>query len=273
MRLSGFPFAVTLLAICACTRQGSDASNAEALGAARVALVNEQPVPESVLRIYALATERKNLEDLSAEDRERILNDVIGLELLAQQAEKEGLTSSRTLAAQLELQRLQTLSRAMAADYVKKNPPTDADLQSLYEENLPRLAGEQYKVRHILVETQAEADSVIAQLNQGSDFGTLAQERASGPTGPNGGALGWLTLDSLPPTFADAVRDLTIGAHSAQPVQTDAGYHVILLEDTQRKEPPALEDIRNDLAAAAERRVLDNYIKTLRETASVSVGP
>src|SRR5215203_2782717 len=118
MRLSGFPFAVTLLAICACTRQGSDASNAEALGAARVALVNEQPVPESVLRIYALATERKNLEDLSAEDRERILNDVIGLELLAQQAEKEGLTSSRTLAAQLELQRLQTLSRAMAADYV-----------------------------------------------------------------------------------------------------------------------------------------------------------
>jgi len=272
MRILGLPIAVSLLAICACTRDASN-SDDEALGASRVALVNNQPLPESVLRIYALATERQNLEDLSAADRERMLNDVIGLELLAQQAEKEGLTRSRTLAAQLELQRLQSLARAMAADYVKKNPPTDADLQALYEENLPRLASEQYKVRHILVETQAEADRVIAELNQGSDFVTLAQARADGPTGPNGGALGWLTLDSMPPTFAEAVRALAVGSHSAQPVQTDAGYHVILLEDTQRQEPPALEDIRNDLTAAAERKVLDDYIKTLRESATVSVEP
>jgi peptidyl-prolyl cis-trans isomerase C len=128
MRILGLPVALSLLAVCACTRETSDGNN-EALGAARVAVVNGQPVPESVLRIYALATERQNLEDLSAEDRERLLNDVIGLELLAQQAEKDGLTRSRTLAAQLELQRLQSLARAMASDYVKKNPPTDAELQ------------------------------------------------------------------------------------------------------------------------------------------------
>jgi peptidyl-prolyl cis-trans isomerase C len=128
-------------------------------------------------------------------------------------------------------------------------------------------------VRHILLETQAEANRVIAQLNQGSDFVALAQERAEGPTGPNGGALGWLTLDSMPPTFAEAVRDMSVGSYSAQPVQTDSGYHVILLEDTQRQQPPALDDIRNDLTAAAERTVLDNYIKTLRESASVSVDP
>jgi peptidyl-prolyl cis-trans isomerase C len=272
MRIRGFALALSLLSVCACTREASE-GNTETLGAARVAVVNGQPVPESVLRIYALTTERKNLEDLSAEDRERLLNDVVGLELLAQQAEKDGLTRSRTLAAQLELQRLQSLARAMASDYVKKNPPTDADLQALYEENLPRLAGEQYKVRHILVETQVEADRVIAQLNQGSDFVALAEERADGPTGPNGGALGWLSLDSMPPTFAEAVRSMTVGSYSRAPVQTDSGYHVILLEDTQRQPPPALDEIRNDLTAAAERKVLDNYIKSLRESASVSVDP
>ena len=233
--------------------------------------VNGRPLPESVVRIYVLATERQNLDDMSAEDRQRVVNDVIGLELLAQQAEKEGLTSSRTLAAQLELQRLQALARAMASQYIENNPPTDALIQAIYEENLPRLSGEQHRLRHILVSTKAEADTVIARLNQGTDFIALANERSDGPTGPNGGALGWLTLDSMPPAFATAVRGMTVGSYSREPVQTDSGFHVILLEETQRQEAPALQDIRDDLVAAAERKQLDDYIKVLRESASVSI--
>lgn len=264
--------ALAVVVACACTREGTDA-NDEALGSVRVAVVNGRPIPESVLRIYVLATERQNLDDLSAEDRERVVNDVIGLELLAQQAEKDGLTSSRTLAAQIELQRLQTLARAMASDHIEKNPPTDAAIQAIYEENLPRLSGEQHKLRHILVDTKAEADTVIAQLNQGSDFIALAEERADGPTGPNGGALGWLTFDSMPAPFAAAVQGMTAGSYSREPVQTDAGYHVILLEETQRQPPPALEDLRDELLAAAERKQLDDYIKTLREAATVSTEP
>jgi peptidyl-prolyl cis-trans isomerase C len=271
MKVAAWSIALALVT-CACSPDAPDTSD-EALGSARAAVVNGQAVPESVLRIYTLATERSNLEDLTAEDRERLLNDVIGLELLAQQAEKEGLTSSRTLAAQIELQRLQTLARAMATDLIEKNPPTDAELQAIYDENLPRLAGQQYKLRHILVETTAEADTVIAQLNQGADFVALAEERANGPTGPNGGALGWLTVDSMPPAFATAVAGMAVGSYSTQPVQTDSGYHVILLEETQRQEPPALQDIRDDLVAAAERKRLDDYIKTLREAAIVTVGP
>ena len=256
----------------ACSREGTGTSNAD-LGAASVAVVNGKPVPESVLRIYVRATERQDFDALSPADRERVINDVIGLELLAQQAEKDGLTASRTLAAQIELQRLQAVARTMAAEYLKNNPPTDADLQAIYEENLPRLSGEQYKLRHILVETKSEADRIIAQLNQGSDFVALARERADGPTGPNDGDLGWLTADSLPPSFAEAVRALAAGSYSPAPVQTEAGYHVILLEEKQRQEPPALEDLRADLSSAAERKRLDDYIKMLRESATVTVGP
>src|SRR5688572_6388821 len=264
--------ALALIAACACTREGADTSNA-ALGSARVAVVNGEPIPESVLLLYTRATERQDYADMSAEDQQRVLNDVIGLELLAQQAEKEGLTSSRTLAAQIELQRLQALARAMATEYIKNNPPTDADLRAIYEENLPRLAGEQHKVRHILVTSKAEADTIIAQLNQGADFIELAEARADGPTGPNAGDLGWLTADSMPPSFAEAVRGMTVGSYSREPVQTDAGYHVILLEETQRQEPPALEDLRADLSSAAERKRLDDYIKMLRESATVTAEP
>ena len=269
MKIARLAAALVVITACACSREGADTSDAT-LGAARVAVVNGEPIPESILRIYVLAAERQNFDELSPEDRERVLNDVIGLKLLAQQAEKEGLTASRTLTAQLELQRLQTLARAMAAEHTKNNPPTDADLQAIYEENLPRLSGEQYKLRHILVMTKEEADSVIAQLREGSDFVALAQARTEGPTGPNGGELGWLTADSMPPSFAEAVRALTVGSFSPEPVQTDAGYHVILLEETQRQEPPSLEDLRADLSSAAERKRLDDYIKTLREGATVS---
>jgi peptidyl-prolyl cis-trans isomerase C len=252
---------------------GASGAGDAALGPTRVAMVNGQPIAESVLRVYALATERKNLEELSPEDRERLLNDLIGVELLSQQAEKDGLTNSRTLAAQLELQRLQFVARSMATSYLEDNPATESEIQQIYEENLPRLAGQQYKARHILVETQSEAEAVIAQLRAGGDFVALAQERADGPTGPNGGALDWFTADSMPLPFADAVRALSVGSYSTEPVQTEFGFHVVLLEDTRQQEPPALADMRADLASAVERKRLDDYLKALRDAATVSVEP
>ena len=273
MRIARLSTAVIVLAVCACSREEAATPPDESLGSAAVAVVNGKPIPESVVRIYTLATERQNFDALAAADRERIVNDVIGLELLSQQADKEGVASSRTLVAQIELQRLQIVARAMATDYLEKNPPSDADIKAIYDENLSRLSGEQYKARHILVTTKEEADSVITQLRSGSEFTALAQERADGPTGPNGGALDWFTLDSMPPPFAEAVANMAVGAYSQQPVQTEAGYHVILLEDKRRQEPPALDEIRDQLASAAERKRLDDYIKTLREAATVSTGP
>lgn len=262
---------IMVLALCACS-PGGQVEEADALGV-QAATVNGEPIPEAVLRVYVLATERRNLDDLPAEDRQRVLDDVIGIELLNQEAEKEGLTSSRTLAAQLALQRMQVIARSMATSYLEKNPPTEAEIQRIYDQNLPRLAGEQYKARHILVATRAEAEEVIAQLRDGRDFVELAEARADGPTGPNAGALDWFTADSMPPPFADAVRVMSVGSFSPEPVQTDFGFHVILLEDVRRQEPPGLADIRDELVAAAERDRLNEYLRMLRESANVSVEP
>lgn len=275
MRKSDGAFLSTALALTlgACSQNAESPAEraANSLGSARVAMVNDQPVAESVLRVYTLATERKNLEELAPADRERLLNDVIGLTLLDQQAEKDGLASSRTLAAQVELQRLQLVARAMATQHLEQNPPTETEIQQVYDENLARLSGEQYKARHILVETRAEAEDVIAQLRNGEAFVTLAEQRADGPTGPNGGALDWFTAESMPESFANAVRSMAVGSYSTEPVQTEFGFHIILLEETRRQEPPPLAQIRNELVSVAERKRLDDYIKTLRAGATVSV--
>jgi len=265
--------AVTLSAsACGQERNPNSGANA-ALGPTRAATVNNQPIPESVLRMYTLSTNGKNLEELTPDEKTKVVEELIGVVLFAQQAEKEGLTSSRTLAAQIELQRLQFVARSLVTDYLDKNPPPETQLQRIYDENLPRLSGQQYKARHILVETKEEAERVIAQLSDGRDFAALAQEHAAGPTGPNGGALDWFTADSMPKPFADAVRALTKGSYTREPVQTDFGFHVILLEDTRQQEPPALADIRTQLVEAAQREQLAEYLKSLRDAATISVGP
>jgi peptidyl-prolyl cis-trans isomerase C len=268
-------FAILALAVApsACSQNTGATGGTAALGPTKVATINGEPLPESVLRVYALATEGKNLEELGPEVRERLIEDLVGVELLAQAAEKDGLTRSRTIAAQVELQRLQMVARAQATDHLEKNPATDAEIRQIYEENLPRLSGEQYKTRHILVPTEAEAASVIEQLRAGQNFVALAEARADGPTGPNGGSLDWLSTDSMPPPFAAAVRVMTPGSYTAAPVQTEYGFHVILLEETRKQEPPALEELRGELVSAVERKRVEDYLKSLRDAATVSVEP
>jgi peptidyl-prolyl cis-trans isomerase C len=257
----------------ACSQNTSSSGGTGDLGPTSGATVNGKPLPESVLRVYALATEGRNLEELAPEARERLIDDLVGVMLLSQQAEKDGLTRSRTVAAQVELQRLQMVARAQATDHLEKNPATEAEIQQIYEENLPRLSGEQYKTRHILVETEAEAASVIEQLRAGQDFVALAEARADGPTGPNGGSLDWLSTDSMPPEFAAAVRVMTPGSYTAAPVKTEYGFHVILLEETRKQEPPPLEQLRSELVGAVDRKRVEEYLKSLRDAATVSVEP
>jgi peptidyl-prolyl cis-trans isomerase C len=260
----------TTLVGCSKTQTGTDNGS---LGPGRVATVNGKPIAESVLRVYALASSRKNLDDLTAEERGKLLDDLIGVELLSQQADKEGLAGSRTVAAQLELQRLQLLGRSMATSYLDKNPATEDDLKKVYEENLPRLTAQEYKARHILVDTKDEAEGIIAQLRDGKDFAALAKEHANSKMGPNGSDLGWFTAQSMVPQIMTAIATMTVGAFSAEPVQTDYGYHVLILDDTRKGEPPTLEALRKDLTTAVERKRLEDYIKTLRSGAAVTLGP
>lgn len=266
--------AVAAVAICvgACSPNGKAAGD-NPLGPGKVATVNGKPIAESLLRVYALASGKKNFDDLSAEERGKMLDDLIGVEVLTQQAEKDGVSASRTVAAQIELQRLQLIARAMAASYLEKNPATDAELQKVYEENLPRLTSQQYKTRHILVDTKAEAEQVIISLKAGKKFADLAKERANGKTGPNGGDLPWFTAESINPQIATAVAALSVGSFTEEPVQTEYGYHVLILDDSRKGEAPTMESLRKDLTSAVEGKKLEDYIKTLRAAAKVSIGP
>lgn len=270
-RLSPLLAAVVLTA---CAQQADDqaaTSATNALGPGRVATVNGVVVPESVFRLYSLAALQKNADELTDDERDSVLNDLIRFHVLANAARDQGVLQERTVAAELELQRLQYLARTMAVRFLEENPATEAQLRASYEENLPRFSNTQYKARHILLDRESDAAEVIAALNDGGDFVTLARERSTGPTGPQGGDLGWFSADSMVAPFADAVRAMAPASYSTEPVQTRFGWHVILLAETRDQQAPGLDAVRAEISNLVDRQKLEEYVSRLRDAAEVVI--
>jgi peptidyl-prolyl cis-trans isomerase C len=233
--------------------------------------VNGNRIPESVFRVFTLSTLQASADDLTEEGRAEVIDRLVFLQVLADEAERSGLPEERRIAAELELQRMNILARALTERFRDENPPTESELRDLYEVNLPRLRSPEYKTRHILVETEAEALDLISQLDQGADFSDLAREHSTGPSGPDGGDLGWATADSYVAPFAEAVRAATPGRHYELPVETEFGWHVILVEDFEEQVAPGLEAVRQDLIIAVENQKLDAFVNGLRESAEVTI--
>lgn len=159
---------------------------------------------------------------------------------------------------------------SVAIDAIAFDTIADADVQTLYDANFADAGGDlEWNASHILVATEEEAQSLIDQLNNGADFVALAQEFSTGPSGPNGGALGWFGTGMMVPEFETAVAGLEAGEISA-PVQTQFGWHVVKLNESRISAPPALEDVRADLEEELRRQRVDAYLAELTEAAEIA---
>jgi len=159
---------------------------------------------------------------------------------------------------------------SVAIDAIAFDTIADADVQALYDANFADAGGDlEWNASHILVATEEEAQNLIDQLNDGADFVALAHEFSTGPSGPNGGALGWFGTGMMVPEFETAVAGLEAGEISA-PVQTQFGWHVVKLNESRISAPPALEDVRADLEEELRRQRVDAYLAELTEAAEIA---
>lgn len=261
----------------ACTQQqpqGADPRSVkDALGTEVAATVNGEQVPMSVFRIYALNTLGKNEEALTPEEREALVDDLVDYTLLVQAAEKEGMFKERRFAAELALLQLQTVATAMARRHVQRNAPTAAEIQAVYNDNIDDLKTKEYKLRHIVVDEADKAREVIAKLKDGKTFDEVAKEFLDDPEKGSVGDLGWVSRQSLLEPLQDLIDEMEVGSFSAEPVPTEYGQHVILLEDKRDVDAPAPSSIRDQLVRAAENRKLDELVKSLRSTATIDLAP
>ncbi|EIE51850.1 peptidylprolyl isomerase [Salipiger aestuarii] len=129
--------------------------------------------------------------------------------------------------------------------------------------------GKEFNASHILVETEAEAEDLVAQLDDGADFADLAKANSTGPSGPNGGELGWFGAGMMVEPFQNAVDQMAVGDVTG-PVQTQFGWHVIKLNDTRDKEAPALDEVRAQIETTLQQDAVKAYIEDALGKATVT---
>ncbi len=154
-------------------------------------------------------------------------------------------------------------------DRLAARPVDDAAVQAFYDEQFGGFEGEvEYNASHILVETEEEAQAIKTEIEGGAEFDAVAQERSTGPSGPNGGQLGWFGAGMMVPEFEEAVAGMEAGQVS-DPVQTQFGWHVIKLNETRQKEAPALEEVRAEIETELRGVAVDAEVARLTEAAEI----
>ena len=152
---------------------------------------------------------------------------------------------------------------------IQSSEITEDQLRAEYQKNLDSLSETEYLASHILLEEKAEAESVIAELQNGANFAELAKEKSTGPSGADGGSLDWFRAGRMVEEFAQAVKTMQKGDITQQPVQTQFGWHVIHLQDTRKLPAPSFESIKEQLHNQVINTRVTNYIKGLREKANI----
>jgi len=256
----------TALLLAASPAQAQDLSDPDRV----VARVNGEAV--------TVADVVKSAEELPEQYRQQIgvlfpalTERVIDQRLVEQAATAAGLEDDPEVLARIEATKLR-LMQQVYLERMLDDRLTEERIAAAYADyraNNP--AQPEFKARHILVESEEEAQAIIAQLDAGADFATLAQEKSTGPSGPSGGDLGWFGPGQMVPPFDAAVQAMEAGDHSAAPVQTQFGWHVILLEDRQIAEPDSLEAVRDQLVADLTQEIVEEELGALREKAEIEM--
>ncbi len=221
--------------------------------AQNVATVNGKAIPAARVDQLVKQVVAQGKQPDSPQLREAIKRDLIGREVLIQEADKQGYGTRPEIKAQLENARQSFIINAMLADYIKKNPVKDADIKAEYDKYKAQVGDKEYHARHILVATEAEAKDLIAKLKSGGKFEELAKVSKDG-SGANGGDLDWANAGSYVKPFSDAMVALKKGEITETPVKTQYGFHVIKLEDSRPAKVPSLDEVKGQIGEALQQK-------------------
>jgi peptidyl-prolyl cis-trans isomerase C len=272
MRKPGFLLVVVAAVLmAACTRPAEDSTKAtdgEKSTGAVVATVNGKQLSTELFNAFTQAVTGGAQEPPTDEQRSQMLDQLINMTLAAQSAEKEGLAKDPAVQARIELLRTQILAEAASEQFIKANPASEEEVRAEYDAQVATMPKE-YKARHILVDTKESADVIIGKLQAGGDFAKLATAESKDSSASNGGDLGWFSPQTMVKPFADAVTTLEKGKFTQEPVQSEFGWHVILLEDVRSPEVPEFEQVKPQVEMFTQRKKLQTHLEELRKAATV----
>ena len=240
-----------------------------AAGSGKVmAVVNGTPIPQAEFDMVKQdrAAQGQPVNDQTAA---ALRDSLINAEILAQQAEKSGLNKDSNFKLRLELAKTQMLAQTYIADYIKTHPVSEATMKAEYDRVKAMMGTKEYKVRHILVDNEAEAKDIIAKLNKKGSFADLAKKDSKDSSAANGGELGWVAPGNLVKEFSDAMAQLKKGEYTKTPIHTKFGWHVIQVEDIRDLKFPPYEQVKGQLRTDMEQQMVKKLVTELRASAKV----
>ena len=235
------------------------------------ATVNGKPIKQAWVD-YIMKDAQARGQKSSDGMKNAIINELVGSELAYQEAQKQGIDKMPDYKINEELSQRKLLVNIFLADFMKKNPVTEADTKAAYEQYKKELGDKEYNARHILVKTEAEANDILAQVKKGSDFAKLAKEKSMDPgSKEKGGDLGWFSPAGMVKPFSEAVTTLKKGEATSSPVQTQFGWHVIKMVDTRATQVPTYDKAKESLERTLQQRKLEKMMLDLKAKAKIEV--
>ncbi|RJE80473.1 peptidylprolyl isomerase [Paracoccus sp. JM45] len=229
-----------------------------------VATVNGQDITLGQMIIMKQSVQDPNMANMP----DQALFDMMLDQLVRQTAVAGTATENASIRAQVELQRRNALATA-AVTAIAGAEPTNDELQVAYDRMFADAEDvTEYSAAHILVETKEEAEKIKAELDDGADFGEMAEQHSTGPSGPNKGDLGWFAADQMVAPFSEAVAGMEKGQIS-DPVETEFGWHLIKLNDSRLREAPTMDDVRDQLVQMVRREKVESEIESITADAEI----
>ncbi len=236
--------------------------------AQNIAVVNGRAIPKERADLFIKELERQG-QQASPELASLVRQELVDREVLLQEAERRGLPAKAETRFQIETARTQILIQSLVQDELARNPISDDEIAQEYK-RITAGQSTEYRARHILVESQDQARSVIARLKKGESFDQLAKQLSKDPgSASNGGDLDWASADTFVEPFSKAMASLKKGGLTAEPVQTQFGWHVIRLDDKRETAPPPLAEVRGQIVEGLQRQKLSNFQQSLRSKADI----
>jgi peptidyl-prolyl cis-trans isomerase C len=242
--------------------------SASAIAAGPVAKVNGKTIPANraeVLIANQIAQGQAKTPELEAAVKEELVR----REVLAQAATKNGVDKKSEVQAQLDLARQGVIIGAYLNEFAKNVKISDADVKKEYDGINAAVGKNEYKARHILVESEGEAKDIIAKLKGGAKFEDLAKASKDPGTKDRGGELGWANQASYVPPFSDAMTKLAVGKFTETAAQSQFGWHVIQLDDKRELKAPPFDEVKPQIVQRMRQLAVEKHILDLRAKAKV----
>jgi len=236
--------------------------------AQNLAIVNGKAIPSSRVEVMVKQMVQQGQKD-SPEMRSMIKEELINREILAQEADRQGVSSRPEIKNQVDLARQSIVIRALAQEFIAKNPVKDDEMKAEYDKFKSQSQGKEYHARHILVEKEDDAKAIITKLKAGGKFEELAAQSKDPGSAAQGGDLGWAPPDAFVKEFSEAMVSLKAGDYTQTPVQTQFGFHVIKLEETRDAQLPSFDEVKPQIAESLQQRKLQQFQLDLKKKAKI----